>query len=218
MVPLLHLFSLVWHSVAACCCAAEATRWQAWFSGVRGGRLSRGAGRQAMRTRSRSESVEVLEVLAEYTGNFDDFGKKRAEVVEVLAENTRDCDAFREKWVEVVEVLVRKSKGVLVWSCSCRIWLRAARSVAMCRGEAEANRCDHAPTIPKLKIDTALVEIWGECGEKSAAARRAQRQKGGFRPFFFLPKPGILKDLLVNAIRASFRLPRMWAQVFLFGF
>jgi hypothetical protein len=44
--------------------------------------------------RSRSENVEVLEVLAENTGNIDDFGEKGAEVVEVLAENTRDCDAW----------------------------------------------------------------------------------------------------------------------------
>jgi putative DNA primase/helicase len=54
---------------------------------------------------SRSENAEVVEVLAENTGNFNDLGQKQAEVVEVLAENTGNSDEFRGEVAEVVEVL-----------------------------------------------------------------------------------------------------------------
>jgi hypothetical protein len=68
---------------------------------------------------SRCENVEVLEVLAENTGNLDVFREKGAEVVEVLAENTKDFDAWQEKGVEGLEVLA-KYRGGFVWSRACR--------------------------------------------------------------------------------------------------
>jgi hypothetical protein len=58
---------------------------------------------------SRSENVEVLEVLAKNTGNFVDFDQKQVEVVEVLAENTRDFDGFGGQRLEVVEVLAMEA-------------------------------------------------------------------------------------------------------------
>jgi hypothetical protein len=113
MTPLFQLFSLVWISVCVCCGAAEAARLQTWSSDGRSGRVLDGAGRQAMQIRSRSENVEVLDVLAENTGILDDFHEKGAEVVEVLAENTRDFEVLQGEGVEGLEVLVKKREGFL---------------------------------------------------------------------------------------------------------
>jgi hypothetical protein len=156
MVPLFHVFSLVWHSVIVCCCAAEPMRCQTGFSSRHCGRVSDSVGGQAMRMRSRSENAARVECLAENAGNFDDFQEKRAARVECLAKNTRNFDDFDEKGAARVECLAKKSRGILFGPVPCRFWFPASRSIVTCRGEGNATGSDNEPTTPKLMVDTAL--------------------------------------------------------------